>query len=174
MRRLRAECHAPAHCGIFSILNAQITQPLWTATVTCRHEEAIRPISVPRARDGGRYAGEYLSRFGCSEKLDMWRRSSGIRSSPWPANDWRSPTSAGTASMVTGAWHSGGLMTGAGCRGSQQPSFPTCSCLLHAAAKTVLEKTFLRMSARRMAKRCLSSGRPWPRRSAVGTERPCR
>jgi uncharacterized protein YcbX len=35
-------------------------------------------------------------------------------------------------------------------------------------------ETFLRMFARRMAKRCLSSGRTWPRRSDVGTGLPCR
>ena len=33
---------------------------------------------------------------------------------------------------------------------------------------------FLRMFARRMAKRCLSSGRIWPRRSDAGTGLPCR
>ena len=35
-------------------------------------------------------------------------------------------------------------------------------------------ETFLRMFARRMAKRCLSWGRTWPRRSDVGSGLPCR
>ena len=56
----------------------------------------------------------------------------------------------------------------------RQASFPTCSCLLRTAVKTVLRETFLRMFARRMAKRCLSSGRTWPRRSDAGTGLPCR
>jgi len=81
---------------------------------------------------------------------------------------------AGTASMVTDAWHSGGLMTAAGSRGYQQARFPTCSCLLHTAVRTVLREIFLRIFARRMAKRCLSSGMTWPRRSHVGTGLPCR
>ena len=34
------------------LLIGQITQALWTATVTYRHEETIRLISVRRARDG--------------------------------------------------------------------------------------------------------------------------
>ena len=42
------------------------------------------------------------------------------------------------------------------------------------AVKTVPGETFRRMSARRMAKNCLSSGRNWPRRSDVGTGLPCR
>ncbi len=42
------------------------------------------------------------------------------------------------------------------------------------AVKTVLRETFLRIFARRMAKRCLSSERTWPRRSDVGTGLPCR
>ena len=33
------------------LLVGQITQTLWTATVTYRHEEPIRLISVRRARD---------------------------------------------------------------------------------------------------------------------------
>ena len=33
------------------LLVGQITQALWTATVTYRHEETIRLISVRRARD---------------------------------------------------------------------------------------------------------------------------
>ena len=33
------------------LLVGQITQTLWTATVTYRHEETIRLISVRRARD---------------------------------------------------------------------------------------------------------------------------
>ena len=33
------------------LLVVQITQALWTATVTYRHEETIRLISVRRARD---------------------------------------------------------------------------------------------------------------------------
>jgi len=46
--------------------------------------------------------------------------------------------------------------------------------LLRSAAKTVLRETFRRIFARRKAKRCLSSGRTWPRRSDVGTGLPCR
>ena len=34
------------------LLVGQITQALWTATVTYRHEETIRLISVRHARDG--------------------------------------------------------------------------------------------------------------------------
>ena len=34
------------------VLVGQIMQALWTATVTYRHEETIRLISVRRARDG--------------------------------------------------------------------------------------------------------------------------
>ena len=34
------------------LLVGQIMQALWTATVTYRHEETIRVISVRRARDG--------------------------------------------------------------------------------------------------------------------------
>ena len=34
------------------LLVGQITQTLWTATVTYRHEEAIRLISIRRARNG--------------------------------------------------------------------------------------------------------------------------
>src|SRR6266851_3734466 len=74
--------------------------------------------------------------------------------------------------MVTDAWHSGGLITAAGSRGYQQASFPTCSCLLRSVVKTVLRETFLRIFVRRMAKRCLSSGRTWPRRSDVCTGLP--
>ena len=50
-------------------------------------------------------------------------------------------------------------------------NFPTCSCLLRTAVKTALRETFfyLRIFARRTAKRCPSSGRTWPRRSGAGT-----
>jgi hypothetical protein len=49
--------------------------------------------------------------------------------------------------------------------------------LLRTAVKTDLRETFRRMSGRRMAKRCLSSGNTWPRRSDAATDvltvRPC-
>ncbi len=42
-----------------SLWVGQITQALWTATVTYRHEETIRLISVRRARDGEK--AQYLA-----------------------------------------------------------------------------------------------------------------
>ena len=41
------------------LLVGQITQTLWTATVTYRHEETIRLISVRRARDSEK--AQYLN-----------------------------------------------------------------------------------------------------------------
>ena len=81
---------------------------------------------------------------------------------------------AGTASRVTDGWRSGASMTAADSRGLQQASFPTCSCLLRSAVKTVLRENFLRMFARRLAKSCLYSATTWPPRSDAGTDLPCR
>jgi len=46
------------------LLVGQITQALWTATVTYRHEETIRLISVRRARDNekAQYLGAQAER----------------------------------------------------------------------------------------------------------------
>ena len=41
------------------LLVGQITQTLWTATVTYRHEETIRLVSVRRARDSEK--AQYLN-----------------------------------------------------------------------------------------------------------------
>ena len=62
--------------------------------------------------------------------------------------------------MVTDAWHSGVSMTAAGSRGYQQASFPTCVLFAPLAREDGAQGdlTFPRMFARRMAKRCLSSG----------------
>ena len=47
------------------LLVGQITQALWTATVTYRHEETIRLISVRHARDGEKkqYVGAREGRY---------------------------------------------------------------------------------------------------------------